>query len=243
VKQKWALTSPPGRCVVDCDGRELFAQLLAPESGVSASESVFASQLTLRHLPRAITSDSLQQAESWAVLADDLTEVCLPFGRGIAILGARHSGRTMVMGAMQHAWEQVHPLGRVIDLRQHTEIVNVKGEFDQKPTLILADESTAYSHIADFLNQTAISSDNVTLIASASPNFVRAHPEHWFNTLRRSRTGMLLGRAAVDEADLLGLYTSQPHVYGEAKGRGLWVVDGCPIGIAQSASAKFEAVA
>ena len=243
VKQKWALTSPPGRCVVDCDGRELFAQLLAPENGGSSPRPVLASQPELRHLPRVITSDSLQQAESWAVLADDLTEVCLPFGRGIAILGARHSGRTMVMGAMQHAWEQVHPLGRVIDLRQHTEIVNVKGEFDQKPTLILADESTAYSHIADFLNQAALSSGNVTLIASASPNFVRAHPEHWFNTLRRSRTGMLLGRAAVDEADLLGLYTSQPHVYGEAKGRGLWVVDGCPIGIAQSASAKFEAVA
>ena len=177
------------------------------------------------------------------MLADDLTEVCLPLGRGIAILGARHSGRTMVMGAMQHAWGQVHPRGRVIDLRQHTEIVDVYSEFEKESTLVLADESTMNPSIADYLNQTATSSGNVTLIASGSPNFVRAHPEHWFNTLRRSRTGMLLGRAAVDEADLLGLYTSQPHVYGEAKGRGLWVIDGCPIGIAQSASAKFEAVA
>jgi hypothetical protein len=55
--------------------------------------------------------------------------------------------------------------------------------------------------------------------------------------LRRSRTGLLLGQAALHDADLLGLYTTQPHVYGEAVGRGLWVVDGCPMGIVQSASA------
>lgn len=243
VKQKWALTSPPGRCVVDCDGRELFAQLLAPENSANSPEPVLVSQPELHHLPRLIECDSLQRAGSWAVLADDLTEVSLPFGRGIAILGTRHSGRTMVVGAMQHAWEQVHPSGRVIDLREHAEIVTINGQFDGEPTLILASESTLYLYLADFFNQTVINSGNVTLIAGASPNFLRAHPEHWLNTLRRSRTGLLLGRAAVDETDLLGLYTSQPHVYGEAKGRGLWVVDGCPMGIVQSASAKFEAVA
>ena len=61
--------------------------------------------------------------------------------------------------------------------------------------------------------------------------------------MRRARNGLLLGRVAIEDADLFGIYATQPHVYGEAKGRGLWVVDGCPIGIVQSASAKFEAVA
>jgi hypothetical protein len=42
---------------------------------------------------------------------------------------------------------------------------------------------------------------------------------------------------------LLGVYATQAQVYGEAVGRGLWVVDGCPVGIVQSASAKFEAIA
>jgi hypothetical protein len=95
----------------------------------------------------------------------------------------------------------------------------------------------------EILNQATQGGGNVTVIVSSSPNFVRSHPEHWINTLRRSRTGLLLGRAAREDADLLGVYATQAQVYGEAVGRGLWVVDGCPVGIVQSASAKFEAIA
>jgi hypothetical protein len=97
--------------------------------------------------------------------------------------------------------------------------------------------------ILEYLYQTTQGRGNVTCIGSASPNFVRSHPEHWINVMRRTRTGLLLGRAALEDADLFGLYSTQPHVFGEANGRGLWVVDGYPVGIVQSASAKFEAVA
>lgn len=243
IKHTWEMSSPPGRCIVDCDGRELSAQLLAPVSAQHSAHLSIQPQFELHRLPLEIASESLQLATSWAVLAEDLTEVPLPFGVGIAILGARHSGRSMVMGAMQHAWQQVHPQGRVVDFRHHSEMINDWDRFDDTPTLILANESTMNPCISELLNGAFVRSEKLTLLASASPNFVRAHPEHWFNSLRRSRTGLLLGHAAIEEADLLGMYTTQPHVYGEAKGRGLWMIDGCPVGIVQSASAKFEAVA
>ena len=243
VKYQWNLKSPTGRCIVDCEGRELLAQILAPESDLGTSQPSFHPQFELHHLPRIIVRESLQLAESWAVAADDLAEVPLPVGVGIAIVGSRHSGRSMVMAAMQQAWQQVHPQGQVIDLRQQLANIDEWDRTHDVPTLILAHELTMYPRISDVLTEGFMNSGNRTLIASASPHFVRAHPEHWFNTLRRSRTGLLLGRAAVEDADLLGLYSIQPHVYGEAEGRGLWVVDGCPVGIVQSASAKFEAIA
>jgi hypothetical protein len=131
----------------------------------------------------------------------------------------------------------------VFDLRKQSEAKDFDGLHDEQPALVLADESTVNPLIMEFLNQTTQCRGDVTMIASVSPNFARAHPEHWINTMRRARTGLLLGRVAIEDADLFGIYATQPHVYGEAFGRGLWVVDGCPIGIVQSASAKFEAVA
>lgn len=243
IKHKWALNSPAGRCIVDCDGRNLYAQLLAPESVHQLDQPSLRPHIELHRLPSVIASESLQHAESWAVLADDLVEVPVPLGASIAILGTRHSGRSMVIAAMQHAWQQVHPHGRVIDIRQSAVTIDGCEQLDECPTLILANELTMSTCVPELLNRTANHGKNLTLIASASPQFARAHPEHWINMLRRSRTGLLLGRAALDDTDLFGMYTSQPHVYGEAKGRGLWIVDGCPVGIVQSASAKFEAIA
>ena len=141
------------------------------------------------------------------------------------------------------SWRSIHPLGEVFDLRKGAEAKEFNGLGDDRRRLVLADESTVDPLIKEFLSQATQGGGNVTIIVSSSPNFVRIHPEHWINTLRRSRTGLLLGRAACEDADLLGVYATQAHVYGEAAGRGLWVVNGCPMGIVQSASAKFEAVA
>ena len=243
LKQQWVLTSPPGRCTVECDGRELFAQLLMPVKVSDSALETESKRIDLRHLPRLIAIDSLVLDSSWAVAADDLTEIPLPLAGSICVFGARDSGRAMTIDAMRHAWEKLHSPGRVFDLRNQAEAIVCDGRGDDQPTLVLADESTVDPLIMEFLNQAAQGQGNVTLIASSSPNFSRAHPEHWINTMRRTRTGLLLGRTALEDADLLGVYATQQHVYGVAAGRGLWVVDGCPVGIVQSASAKFEAVA
>jgi hypothetical protein len=149
----------------------------------------------------------------------------------------------MTIDAMTRAWRSVHPRGEVLDLRKDAESKDFNIHGDDQPRLVLADESTVDPLIMEILNQATQGGGNVTVIVSSSSNFVRSHPEHWINTLRRSRTGLLLGRAAREDADLLGVYATQAQVYGEAVGRGLWVVDGCPVGIVQSASAKFEAIA
>ncbi len=243
LKQQWILTSPPGRCTVDCDGRELFAQLLMPVKVSDSALETESKRIDLRHLPRLIAIDSLTRVSSWAVAAEDLTEIPLPLAGSVCVFGVRDSGRSMTIDAMRQAWGKLHSPGCVFDLRNQAEANVCDGLDDEQPTLVLADESTADPSIREFLDQAAQGRCNVLIIASSSPNFARAHPEHWINTMRRTRTGLLLGRAALEDADLFGVYTPQQHVYGEANGRGLWVVDGCPVGIVQSASAKFEAVA
>ena len=243
LKQKWVLTLPPGRCFVDCGGRELFAQLLTPTTSSDAAVQAERNRFELRHLPRLIDVDSLTLASSWAVAADDLSEIPLPLGGSICVFGVRDSGCSMTIDAMTQAWAKIHLSGRVFDLRKQSEAKDFDGLHDEQPALVLADESTMNPLIMEFLNQTTQCRGNVTIIASVSPNFARAHPEHWINAMRRARTGLLLGRVAIEDADLFGIYATQPHVYGEAVGRGLWVVDGCPTGIVQSACAKFEAVA
>ena len=243
LKQKWVLTSLPGRCTVERGGRELFAQLLMPAKVSDSAQQLEVQHIELHRLPRTIDIDSLTLDSSWALAAEDLAEIAIPLSGNICVFGARNSGRSTVMNAMAQVWKRLHPLGQVLDMRNHEEISEFTALSDEHPTLILADESAVDPLILEYLNQTMLEWSNMMCIASASPNFVRTHPEHWINVMRRTRTGLLLGRAALEDADLFGLYSTQPHVFGEANGRGLWVVDGCPVGIVQSASAKFEAVA
>jgi S-DNA-T family DNA segregation ATPase FtsK/SpoIIIE len=243
LKQTWLLTSPPGRCTVAWDGRELFAQLFMPSNVVASDQQFVSKQLELRRLPSVIDIDSLTEASAWAVAAEDRSEISLPLSNSICLFGEPDSGCSTTIEAMFHAWRSIHPLGEVFDLRKGAEAKEFNGLGDDRRRLVLADESTVDPLIKEFLSQATQGGGNVTIIVSSSPNFVRIHPEHWINTLRRSRTGLLLGRAACEDADLLGVYATQAHVYGEAAGRGLWVVNGCPMGIVQSASAKFEAVA
>ena len=237
VQQKWGLTSPPGRCSVEIEARELQAQLLLIPSVRDDEQSMKCQELVVTHLPRTIMFDSLNRPGSWAIDAEQFAEIALPYGGSICVFGSRNSGRRMSVNAMRRAWESTYPHGRVLDFRGEQEIVVNDVGLDDLPTLVLADENVANPAIAEYVDRVHLGRSNITLISSSSPHYVRSHPEHWTNTLRRSRTGLLLGQAALHDADLLGLYATQPHVYGEAVGRGLWVVDGCPVGIVQSASA------
>lgn len=237
VRQKWGLTSLPGRCSVEIEARELQAQLLQNPSVPDDGQDIKSQELVVAHLPRTIMFDSLNGPSSWAIDAEQFAEVPLPCHGSICVFGSRDSGRRMSIHAMQQAWENTYPHGRVLDFRSGQEDDEIDVRLDDLPTLVLADENVTNLIIAEYVNCVHLGRSNITLIASCSPHYVRSHPEHWMNTLRRLRTGLLLGQAALHDADLLGLYTTQPHVYGEAVGRGLWVVDGCPMGIVQSASA------
>jgi hypothetical protein len=237
VQHKWGLTSPPGRCSVEIEARELQAQLFLIPSIPDDGRIKKNQELVVTHLPRTIMFDSLNRPGSWAIDAEQFAEIALPYGGSICVFGSRNSGRRMSVNAMRRAWESTYPHGRVLDFRGEQEIVVNDVGLDDLPTLVLADENVANPAIAEYVDRVHLGRSNITLISSSSPHYVRSHPEHWTNTLRRSRTGLLLGQAALHDADLLGLYATQPQVYGEAVGRGLWVVDGCPVGIVQSASA------
>ena len=51
--------------------------------------------------------------------------------------------------------------------------------------------------------------------------------------IRRVRSGLLLGRSAHDDADLLGLFSAPESMVPDAVGRGLWVDRGTVIDVVQ----------
>ena len=84
----------------------------------------------------------------------------------------------------------------------------------------------------DVPDDTSIDDDDVDVIAVADPLDLRNSFDHRAHAVRRYRTGLLLGNAAGDHADLLGA-TPPPRPYAIAPGRGEWVQHGIAMGIVQ----------
>ena len=247
VRQVWSLSAPPGRCTVAWDDRELQGQLFGAESAAKSERRPGRTGQLLRRLPTMIDAATLEHADSWAVSGDDLREIAWPStaNQRICVLGGIGSGIDMVIDSLTRAWRARHPQGRVVDARDWQNFRGIWPNDWSPATLVVADAGNYESieWMNNVVRSDVASNEQLSIVAGASPNFMRAHPEHWINVVRRSRTGLLLGRAGLDDGELLGIYANHDHVFGEAVGRGLWVVDGCAVGIVQSASAKFEAIA
>lgn len=71
------------------------------------------------------------------------------------------------------------------------------------------------------------------IVASIEPATLRVRPDHWMAVIRRVRSGLLLGRSAHDDADLLGLFSAPESMVPDAVGRGLWVDRGTVIDVVQ----------
>lgn len=74
--------------------------------------------------------------------------------------------------------------------------------------------------------------DDLDVIAAVDPLALRNSFDHWAHAVRRHRTGLLLGNAASEHADLLGA-APPPRPYAIAPGRGEWVQHGIARGIVQ----------
>jgi S-DNA-T family DNA segregation ATPase FtsK/SpoIIIE len=150
---------------------------------------------------------SAQHDGAFAVYADDGRAVELspldPWR--VLIIGEAGSGRTTAMRSLAEHWRRE---------RGHLERRLVSVDHDEVP------------------DDANIDGDDVDLIAVADPLELRNSFDHWAHVVRRQRTGLLLGRAASEHADLLGV-APPPRPYAIAPGRGEWVHHGNAMGIVQ----------
>jgi hypothetical protein len=157
---------------------------------------------SVERLPRR-----LQHGGAFAVHADDGRAVELspvdPWS--VLIIGEPGSGRTTAMRSLAEHWRRE------------------RGHLERR--LVLAD----HDEVPDDAN---IDGDDVDVIVVADPLELRNSFDHWAHVVRRQRTGLLLGRAASEHADLLGV-APPPRPYAIAAGRGEWVHHGNAMGIVQ----------
>ncbi|MFM8562801.1 MAG: FtsK/SpoIIIE domain-containing protein [Acidimicrobiia bacterium] len=155
-------------------------------------------------LPRL--PDRVERTNAFAVFADDLSPVNLPAHEPwrLLIIGERGSGRSNAVRAVEWQWNRERgSSGRRLIVVDH----------DRSDTPVIVDAAT-------------------DIIVAVDPLSLRGTYDHWIHELRRQRCGLLLGRTALEHADLLGV-APPPRPYGVRPGRGEWVHDGEAMGIVQ----------
>ncbi|NDA78678.1 MAG: hypothetical protein EBY07_12990, partial [Actinobacteria bacterium] len=142
----------------------------------------------------------------FAVFADDERAVSLPTAEPwrLMVIGEPGSGRTTALRALAAQW--------------HRE----RGHLSRR-LVTIDDEETVDLNVND---------ESLDLIVVVDPLALRHEFDHWAQPLRRWRSGLLLGRSAVDHADVLGANVS-PSPYAIVPGRGEWVHRGIAMGTVQ----------
>ncbi len=207
-------------------------------SSVSADAEL---ECELERLPTTLKGE----LGSFAIRADTRTAVSIGSGDLVRflVLGAPGSGVSTALAALSRSWTASHPTGRVVQLPGAADMVDSSQQTDQQwidslrdgePTLIVVDDLQRHSSQLSVVSR--IFDDparwgRVSIVVGTSAAFVRARPEHWIHQIRRSRTGVLLGRSIDEDADLFGLHAPHVNVYASAPGRGLWVDGGVNMGI------------
>lgn len=195
---------------------------------------------TLQCLPP--TLETVPTSPAFALQAETGEEFALRPGERwtILVIGQRGSGRTTALHALARSWQAAHPSGTVENSSSSQAMRNeLSNPSAGRPRLIMIDDlehSDTTPHTLSDLVADSQRGVDVSVIVAVSPTFVRAHPDHWIQHLRRERTGVLLDRSAIDDADLFGIHTALDHVstvFSLRPGRGLWVEGGSPKGIVQ----------
>jgi hypothetical protein len=204
----------------------------------------------LRCLPHRLSGSN----GAFAVLADTWEHIAVPSGEQIRflVIGSRGSGVSSSLRALSHSWRTAHPQGFVVDLDDveppHVSSMQCDDRITNAFTsatdlLIIADDVHRHSVWAPVIGRLLDDpsrSSHVSVIAGTAPSLLRSRPDHWVQQVRRSRSGVLLGRSVDEDIDLLGIHSSPPNVYAPAPGRGLWVDSGSVMGVVQFAVDRVE---
>jgi DNA segregation ATPase FtsK/SpoIIIE, S-DNA-T family len=83
-----------------------------------------------------------------------------------------------------------------------------------------------------------LAAGTVASVVAGRTDGLRSAYGHWTSVVRRSRTGVVLGRLGHTDADVLGVVLPRRPGVPDAPGRGWLVVDGVPIDVVQTATAR-----
>lgn len=208
VAQIWRANGEcPGRFVVTMDGTSETVQI-ARMPRVSADDAAIEA---VRTLPTFVASTD-EPRSVVAVCARRLEPMVVPVDSmttsGVfGVLGPRGTGRSW---ALRRITDACRELGRDV------------------MTIDDADRMDVDSAVIGRALR-----GELMIVASIDPATLRARPDHWLSVVRRVRSGLLLGRSAHDDADLLGLFSSPDSMVPDAVGRGLWVDRGTVIDVVQ----------
>ena len=208
VAQTWRATGEcPGRFVVTVDGISATVQLARMPRVSGGGAAVDA----VRTLPTFVESTA-EPRSVVAVCARRLEPMVAPVDSmttsGVfAVLGPRGSGRSWALRRIADACRE---LGRDVMVIDDADRVDV-------------DSAVVGRALRGEL----------MIVASIEPATLRVRPDHWMAVIRRVRSGLLLGRSAHDDADLLGLFSAPESMVPDAVGRGLWVDRGTVIDVVQ----------
>ncbi|MBU3689852.1 MAG: hypothetical protein FGM29_09890 [Actinobacteria bacterium] len=197
----------PGRFLVVVDGHSRAVQLARMPVVVAEGKSVGC----LRTLPTFIAADE-QPRSVVGVMSRRLEPLQVPVesmaAAGVfAVLGPRWSGRSWSLRRIADACREQ---GREVMAIDDADLVDVDA-----------------SVIGRALR------GEVLIVAGIDPATLRARPDHWLSVIRRIRSGLLLGRSARNDADLLGLFSVPESMVADAAGRGVWVDRGTVIDVVQ----------
>ncbi|MFM1752682.1 MAG: hypothetical protein RL119_1644, partial [Actinomycetota bacterium] len=246
IDQRWLPGCRPGSVAVISPNpsSQLLAQLFDPTFFAENFEtltriSALPGKDFLTALPTVLKSHLRMNPGSVGQHADDFREACWDSRREMKslILGPRGSGRTTVLTAFVEAWKDLHPTGVIITSDDSLDE-------SRDPILVVIDDADRRVLAPALLNQVmksltfnnsleGNSPPSVSIVATSSPHALRTQADHWLQALRRYRSGVLLGRCAEEDGDLLGHYGRHLSFVPPAISRGLWIEDGESQGVVQ----------
>jgi S-DNA-T family DNA segregation ATPase FtsK/SpoIIIE len=137
--------------------------------------------------------------------AADLTveHLDVPAGDHVFIGGGSRSGRSTALDRIVDAWREVHPDGEVVIVGRRGLGTDLLSE--SVPVLVVVDDADRVADPDGRLAAIAAGrSGEVTLVAAARIESVRAAYGHWLREVTRSQCGLLLTSSGEVDGDLLG---------------------------------------
>jgi S-DNA-T family DNA segregation ATPase FtsK/SpoIIIE len=188
----------------------------------------------------------------------DLAPVCVRCepGEHLMIIGSSRSGRSALLEHVVRSWTHADGCrvavvvrgrtsaaagpdgpnpGPVITVGSATEAaaaIELALAAGQAPLLAVDDAERVddpTGHLAAVLASGAVGS-----VVTGRAEALRSAYGHWTSVVRRSRTGVVLGRLGGTDADVLGVLLPRRVGVPDAPGRGWLVVDGAPVDVVQT---------
>ena len=221
--------SLPGRCRIDRATGSVpigatMQWILPPES----------TSFTVRRPDRLSTSIRKEKSEVFAVRASDHDALALDLDGPSAflVIGPRRSGRTTALRRWAESWSVSLPESKVCWIETVEDWRVAADDIDRQHLLVVDDSASLWQRLTGH-DIDEVSKHGHHLVVATTPSALRARPEHPLHTLRRHRSGLVLGSSAHTDVDLFGVFDLEPTFVEPAVGRGWFVERGEVVDLVQ----------